>query len=80
MATGSDAKIQSLLRRVMELEKRIGIFQNGKYLCCEHIQVGLEIAVADNCGVRACSLPFLIAIFAILTTMVPTAYKYAFST
>ena len=79
-ATGSDAKIQSLLRRVMELEKRIGIFRNGKYLRRERIQIGLDIAVADNRGLRACGLPFLIVIFAILTTVVPTAYKYVFST
>ncbi|KAH9010287.1 hypothetical protein EDB85DRAFT_1894350 [Lactarius pseudohatsudake] len=70
-------EVQSALRRIIELEK--GIVRSDRSLRRERIQIGLDIAVADN-RVRARGLPFLIIILAIITTMVLNAYKYAFST
>jgi len=69
---------RSALRRIVELEKRMGIVQDDRSLRRERIQLGLEIVVADN-WVRACGLPFLIIILALITTIVLNAYKYVFS-
>ena len=57
----------------------MGIARNDRSLRRERIQLGLEIVVADN-RVRARGLPFLMIIFAIITTTALNAYKYAFST
>ncbi|KAH9015317.1 hypothetical protein EDB84DRAFT_1443510 [Lactarius hengduanensis] len=65
-------EVQSALRRIIELEK--GIVGSDRSLRRERIQIGLDIAVADN-WVRARGLPFLIIILAIITTMVLNAYK-----
>jgi hypothetical protein len=73
-------EVQSVLRRTFELERRMGIVRSDRSVRRERIQLGLEIVVADN-RVRACGLPFLIIIFAIIAIMmVSNAYKYAFST
>ena len=73
-------EVQSVLRRIFELERRMGIVRNDRSVHRERIQLGLAIMVADN-RVRARGLPFLIIILAIIAIMmVPNAYKYAFST
>ncbi len=72
-------EVQSVLQHTVELERHMGIVWSDRSLRCEHIQLGLEIVVADN-WVRAHGLPFLIIILTIITMVVLNAYKYAFST
>ncbi|KAI9429862.1 hypothetical protein H4582DRAFT_2064579 [Lactarius indigo] len=71
-------EVHTALWRIIEVERRMGIVRSDRSLRREHIQLGLEIAVADN-RVRARGLPFLIIILAIITTIVLNAYKYTFS-
>ena len=71
--------IQSVLQRITEMEKHMGVSQSDRSIRHEHIQLGLEVVVGDG-HVRACGLPFLLMILAVITTMVLNAYKYVFST
>jgi hypothetical protein len=73
-------EVQSVLRHIIELERHMGtVVRNNRSLRRKRIQLGLEIVVADS-QVRACGLPFLMIILAVITTMVLNTYKYAFST
>jgi hypothetical protein len=72
-------EVQSVLCRTSELERRMGIVRNYKFVRRERIQLGLEIIVADN-GVRARGFPFLILLAIITVMMALNAYKSAFST
>ena len=71
--------IQSVLQRITEMEKRMGVSRSDRSIRRERIQLGLEVVVGDG-RVRARGLPFLLMILAVITTMVLNAYKYAFST
>lgn len=77
------AKLQSVLRRTMELERRLGVMRGNKFLRRERIQLGLEISVAGERGVSALSVsgfPFMTALLALIVVIIPGAYKYyAFS-
>lgn len=71
------ARLQSVFRRVMELERRLGVVRGDKSLHRERIQLGLEVSVT---GVRTSGFPFMIVLLALITVIIPNAYKYAFST
>jgi hypothetical protein len=47
------AKLQSALRRVVELERRLGAVRDNRSLRRERIQLGLDISVAGERGVSA---------------------------
>jgi hypothetical protein len=73
------AKLQSVMRRTMELERRLGVMRGNKFLRRERIQLGLEISVAGERGVSALSVsgfPFMMAFLALIIVIIPGAYKY----
>jgi len=72
-------ELQSVLRRVMELERRLGVVRGEKSLRREHIQLGLEVSVAGKREVWASGFPFMMVLLALITVLIPNAYKYAFS-
>jgi hypothetical protein len=69
-------KLQSVLRRVVELERRLGAVRDNKFLRRERIQLGLEISVAGEHGVSAPGFPFMMVILALVVAIIPGAYKY----
>jgi len=74
------AKLRSALRRVMELERRLGAMRDNKFLRRERIQLGLEISAAGERGVSASGFPFMMGLLALIVVIIPGAYKYyAFS-
>lgn len=73
------AKLQSVLQRVMELERRLGVVRDGKSLHRERIQLGLEVSVAGKRGVWASGFPFMMVLLALITVLIPNACKYVFS-
>jgi hypothetical protein len=66
-------KLRSVLRRVMELERRLG---GEKSLRRERIQFGLEVSVAGERGVWAPGFPFMMVFLAFITMIIPYAYRY----
>jgi hypothetical protein len=66
------ADLQSALRRVMELERRM---RYHKFLRRERIQLGLEISVAGERRVSVSGLPFMM-VLALIVVIIPSAYKY----
>jgi hypothetical protein len=72
-------KLQSALRRVMELERRLGVLHGDKSLRRERIQLGLEVSVAGERGVWAAGFPFMMVLLALVAVIIPSAYKHAFS-
>jgi hypothetical protein len=68
-------KLQSVLRRVVELERRLGAVRDNKFLRRERIQLGLEISVAGERGVSAPGFPFMMFLLALVVAIIP-AYKY----
>ncbi|KAI0268934.1 hypothetical protein BGY98DRAFT_938053 [Russula aff. rugulosa BPL654] len=75
-------KLQSALRRVMELERRLGAMRDKRFLRRERIQLGLEISMAaGQHGVSASRFPSMMILLALIVLIIPCAYKYyAFST
>lgn len=73
------AKLQSVLQRVMELERRLGVVRDDKSLHRERIQLGLEVSVAGKRGVWASGFPFMMVLLALITVLIPNACKYVFS-
>ena len=73
------ARLQSVLRRVMELERRLGVVRSDKSLRRKRIQLGLEVSVAEERGVWVSGFPLTILLLALTTVIIPNAYKYAFS-
>ncbi|KAH9030047.1 hypothetical protein EDB85DRAFT_1891779 [Lactarius pseudohatsudake] len=72
------AKLQSVLQRVMELERRLGVARgDDKSLRRERIQLGLEVSVAGKRGVWASEFPFMMVLLALMTVFIPNAYKYS---
>lgn len=72
------AKLRSVLRRMMELERRLGAVRDNRLLRRERIQLGLEISVAGDRRVLASRFPFTMVLLALIAA---GAYKYfAFST
>jgi hypothetical protein len=74
------AKLQSILERVMELERRLRIVRGEKYLRRERIQLGLDVSVAGERRVWASGFPFMMVLLALITMSLPNVYKYMFST
>jgi hypothetical protein len=75
------AKVQSVLRRVVELERRLGAVRDSRSLRRERIELGLEVSVAGERGVSAPGFPFMMVLLALIVVIIPGAYKhYAFST
>lgn len=70
------AKLQSALRRVMELERRLGAMHDNhdRFLRRERIQLGLEISVGDR-GASASGFPFMM-VLALIIVIFSGAYKY----
>ena len=60
----------------MWLERHLGATCDNRFLCCERIQLGLEISMAGERGVSALSVPFLMVLPALITVIIPGAYKY----
>ncbi|KAI9447020.1 hypothetical protein BJY52DRAFT_1228531 [Lactarius psammicola] len=50
-------KLRSVLRRMIELERCLGVARDEKSLRREHIRLGLEVSVAGECGVWAPGIP-----------------------
>jgi hypothetical protein len=77
-----NAKLQSVLRRMMELERHLGVVRGNKhrYLHRERIQLGLDIIVAGERRGWASGFPFMMVLLIVITVIIPNAYKYAFST
>lgn len=75
------AKLRSVLRRVVELERRLGVIRDDRFLRRERIQLGLEISVAGQHGVSASEFPFMMMVLlALIVLMTSGIYKYlAFS-
>lgn len=71
------AKLQSVLRRVMELERRLGATRDNRFLRRERIQLGLEISVIGDRGVS--EFPFMMVLFAFFVVIIPSAYKYYYA-
>jgi hypothetical protein len=75
------AKLQSVLRHVVELERRLGAVRDSRSLCRKRIQLGLEVSVAGERGVSAPGFPFMMVLLALIVVIIPGAYKhYAFFT
>ena len=72
-------RFQSLLRRVIELENRLGVRKSGRSLRRERIQLGLEVSVAGEHNIYAPGLPFMMILLAFIATMAPITYKYVIS-
>ncbi|KAH9030021.1 hypothetical protein EDB85DRAFT_1891756 [Lactarius pseudohatsudake] len=72
-------KLRSVLRRVIELERRLGVVCDEKSRCRERIQLGLEVSVAGERGVWALGFPFMMVFLAFIAVIIPHAYKYTFS-
>ena len=70
------AKLRSVLRRVMELERRLGAMRDNRFLRRERIQLGLEFSVIGERGVSVSEFPFMMVLFAFFVVIIPSAYKY----
>jgi hypothetical protein len=70
------AKLQSALRRVMELERRLGAMRDNRFLRRERIQLALEISVAGERGVSASGFSFMMVLLVLIVVIIPGAYKY----
>jgi hypothetical protein len=68
-------KLQSALQCIMELERQLDAMHDNRFLCHEHIQLGLEIFVADKHGVSASMFPFMM-VLALIVMIIPGTYKY----
>jgi len=74
------AKLQSVLQRMMELERRLGAMRDNRFLRRERIQLGLEISVAGERGVSVSRLPYMMVLLPLIVVIFLGAYKYyAFS-
>lgn len=74
------AKLWSVLRRVVELERRLGAMRDNRCLCRERIQLGLGISVAGARRVSVPGFPSMMVLLALIVVIIPGAYKhYAFS-
>ncbi|KAH9172234.1 hypothetical protein EDB89DRAFT_1906344 [Lactarius sanguifluus] len=73
-------KLHSVLRHVIELERRLGVVCDEKSRHHERIQLGLEVSVAGEHGVWAPGFPFMMVVLAFIAMIIPHAYKYTFST
>jgi hypothetical protein len=73
-------KLQSVVRRVAELERRLGVVRDNRVLRRERIQLGLDVSVAGERGVSAPAFPFVMVFLSLIVVVVPSAFKYyAFS-
>lgn len=70
------AKLRSVLRRMMELERRLGAMRDNRLLRRERVQLGLEISVAGERGVSVSGLPFMMVFLALIVVIIPGTYKY----
>jgi hypothetical protein len=74
------AKLRSVLRRIVELERRLGVMRDNRFLRRERIKLGLEISVAGERGVLASGFPYMMVLLALIVVIISGAYKYrAFS-
>ncbi|KAH9953240.1 hypothetical protein BC827DRAFT_1249697, partial [Russula dissimulans] len=74
------AKLQSVVQRVAELERRLGAMRDNRVLRRERIQLGLDVSVEGKRGVSAPTFPFMMILLALIIVIIPSAYKYyAFS-
>ena len=74
------AKLRSVLRRIVELERRLGVMRDNRFLRCERIQLGLEISVTGERGVSASEFPYMMVLLALIVVVISIAYKFfAFS-
>ncbi|KAH9013673.1 hypothetical protein EDB85DRAFT_1899607 [Lactarius pseudohatsudake] len=70
-------RFQSLLQRVMVLEKNLGVGRSDslRSLRRERIQLGLEVSMAGERRMYAPGLPFMMVLLVLAVTITPTAYK-----
>ncbi|KAH9953576.1 hypothetical protein BC827DRAFT_1247691 [Russula dissimulans] len=74
------AELQSVVRRVVELESRLGAVRDNRALRRERIQLGLDVSVEGKRGVSEPAFPFMMVLLALIVVIIPSAYKYyAFS-
>ena len=69
-------KLQSVLQRVVELERHLGAMHDNRFLRRKRIQLGLETSVVGERGVTAFGFPFMMALLALIVVIIPGAYKY----
>jgi hypothetical protein len=75
--TMQHAKLRSVLRRIVELERRLGVMRDNRFLRRERIQLGL---VAGQRRVSASEFPYMMVLLALIVVIISGTYKYfAFS-